>query len=135
MLADLSKGQVTQSPEGAFELGRNLATTPGKVVFEHGQRTPRTFYERVRLYGPGELWEMLAAAQVSPRPTGQLFERLAKETPQFSAEFLQSHPQSEKRAAHFLAAFDPREAYRPVLSGEQADALFDICRKPAGSSE
>ncbi len=34
MLDDISKGQVTQSPEGAFELGRNLATTPGKVIYE-----------------------------------------------------------------------------------------------------
>jgi polyhydroxyalkanoate synthase len=34
MLADISRGQVTQSPEGAFELGRNLATTPGKVIHE-----------------------------------------------------------------------------------------------------
>ena len=29
-----ASGQVTQSPEGAFELGRNLATTPGKVIYE-----------------------------------------------------------------------------------------------------
>ncbi|WP_255554565.1 PHA/PHB synthase family protein [Sphingomicrobium clamense] len=34
LLGDIAKGQITQSPEGAFELGRNLATTPGKVVFE-----------------------------------------------------------------------------------------------------
>jgi polyhydroxyalkanoate synthase len=34
MLADITRGQVTQSPEGAFELGRNLATTPGKVIYE-----------------------------------------------------------------------------------------------------
>ena len=34
MLGDITRGQVTQSPEGAFELGRNLATTPGKVVYE-----------------------------------------------------------------------------------------------------
>ena len=34
MLDDISKGQVTQSPEGAFELGRDLATTPGKVIYE-----------------------------------------------------------------------------------------------------
>jgi polyhydroxyalkanoate synthase len=34
MLADISRGRVTQSPEGAFELGRNLATTPGKVIYE-----------------------------------------------------------------------------------------------------
>ncbi len=34
MLTDISRGQVTQSPDGAFELGRNLATTPGKVIHE-----------------------------------------------------------------------------------------------------
>ena len=34
MLGDISRGQVTQSPEGAFELGRNLAVTPGKVIHE-----------------------------------------------------------------------------------------------------
>ncbi|HEY5458633.1 MAG TPA: class I poly(R)-hydroxyalkanoic acid synthase [Sphingomicrobium sp.] len=34
MLADITRGQVTQSPEGAFELGRNLAITPGKVIYE-----------------------------------------------------------------------------------------------------
>ncbi|HEU4499626.1 MAG TPA: class I poly(R)-hydroxyalkanoic acid synthase [Sphingomicrobium sp.] len=34
MLDDIAKGQVTQSPEGAFELGKDLATTPGKVIYE-----------------------------------------------------------------------------------------------------
>lgn len=34
MLSDISRGQVTQSPEGAFELGRNLAVSPGKVIHE-----------------------------------------------------------------------------------------------------
>jgi polyhydroxyalkanoate synthase len=34
MLGDISRGQVTHSPEGAFELGRNLATTSGKVIHE-----------------------------------------------------------------------------------------------------
>ena len=34
MLTDISRGQVTQSPDGAFELGRNLAVTPGKVIHE-----------------------------------------------------------------------------------------------------
>ena len=34
MLADVKAGQVTQSPVGAFEVGRNLAMTPGKVIHE-----------------------------------------------------------------------------------------------------
>ena len=32
MLADLSKGQLTHTDPNAFEVGRNLAMTPGKVV-------------------------------------------------------------------------------------------------------
>jgi polyhydroxyalkanoate synthase len=34
MLRDIASGQMTQSKPGAFELGRNLAMTPGKVVRE-----------------------------------------------------------------------------------------------------
>ena len=34
MIGDIQRGQMTQSPAEAFELGRNLATTPGKVIFE-----------------------------------------------------------------------------------------------------
>jgi polyhydroxyalkanoate synthase len=34
MLQDIAAGQMTQSKSGAFEVGRNLATTPGKVIKE-----------------------------------------------------------------------------------------------------
>ena len=34
MLADLAKGQLTQADPKAFELGRNIAATPGKVIRE-----------------------------------------------------------------------------------------------------
>lgn len=33
MLNDLSKGQLTHTDDEAFEVGRNLATTPGKVIY------------------------------------------------------------------------------------------------------
>ncbi len=47
MLADIGKGQLTHTPGDAFEVGRNLATTPGKVVhrtplYELIQYTPTT---------------------------------------------------------------------------------------------
>ena len=45
MLSDLSKGQLTQTDPDAFELGRNIAATPGKVI----KRTP--LYEIVQ-YAP-----------------------------------------------------------------------------------
>lgn len=45
MLADMNKGQLTHTQSEAFELGRNLATTPGKVI----KRTP--LYELIQ-YAP-----------------------------------------------------------------------------------
>ena len=42
MLKDIAAGQLTQTKPGAFEVGRNLATTPGKVI----KRTP--LYELIQ---------------------------------------------------------------------------------------
>ena len=47
MLKDIAAGQLTQTKQGVFEVGRNLATTPGKVVrqtplYQLIQYTPTT---------------------------------------------------------------------------------------------
>ena len=59
MFADMQKGHISQTDEAAFEVGRNVATTEGAVVFENQlfqliQYKPltRTVYERPLLIVP-----------------------------------------------------------------------------------
>ena len=59
MLADMGKGQLTHTDATAFELGRNLATTPGKVV----KRTP--LYEMIQ-YAPSTETVLAAPLVIFP---------------------------------------------------------------------
>ena len=77
---------------------------------------------------------MLKRAAISPRPTAQLFTRLAKQDgggKGYAVEFLESHPRTGTRAASFAAAFDSNARYRPALDKAQSAALFSACAKPA----
>ena len=59
MLTDLGKGQLTHTDGAAFELGRNLATTPGQVV----KRTP--LYELIQ-YAPATATVMATPLVIFP---------------------------------------------------------------------
>jgi predicted Zn-dependent protease len=78
---------------------------------------------------------MLRRAGISPRPTAALFQRLQKQAPAYSAEFLQSHPLSGRRAQRFAASFDPHATYRPGSRSQSGrriiQHLFERSRAPS----
>jgi hypothetical protein len=74
----------------------------------------------------------LKRAGIDPRPTADLFRRLAgdrKDAGNF--QWLESHPASGGRARLFAASYNPRVTYRPALSDVQASALYDACGQPS----
>lgn len=59
LLADLNRGRITMTDEGAFEVGRNLAATKGAVIYENElfqllqySPTTKTVFERPLLIVP-----------------------------------------------------------------------------------
>src|ERR1700736_3075679 len=47
LIDDLQKGRITRVDESAFEVGRNLATTPGSVVFRSDRNPICEPYRRI----------------------------------------------------------------------------------------
>ena len=129
-IAHVRRRHVTQSLIRELGIGALIRMFAGDLGTNAEQIVSLSYTRQNEAQADSDAIQMLRRAGISPMPTGALFQRLAKETPQFSAEFLQSHPSTGKRAAGFTAAFDKTATYRPALSRAQADALFDICRKP-----
>jgi Zn-dependent protease with chaperone function len=75
----------------------------------------------------------LAANDISPVPTAQFFERMAKESgdgKEGSAVvgWLASHPAARERAKAFRAAARKGDDYKPVLTKQEFDALKSMCK-------
>lgn len=73
----------------------------------------------------------LKRAQISPKPTAELFKRLSREAGEdstFALEFMQSHPLSRGRAEKFAASHVPNTLYLPALSAEDFKTLKTQCR-------
>jgi Zn-dependent protease with chaperone function len=131
-IAHVRRRHVTQSLIRELGIGALIRLFAGDLGTNAEQIVSLSYTRQNEAQADSDAIQMLKRADISPMPTGALFQRLAKESPQFSAEFLQSHPATGKRAASFAAAFDKGASYRPALTRAQADALFDICRKPRG---
>ena len=126
-VAHVRRRHVTEALIRELGIGALIRLFAGNVGANAEQIVSLSYTRENEAQADSDAIRMLKAADISPRPTAELFARLSKEVPQFSAEFLQSHPASDKRAHNFAASFDPRAKYQPALTRDQWDALFDIC--------
>ena len=129
-VAHVRRRHVTEALIRELGIGALIRLFAGNVGANAEQIVSLSYTRENEAQADSDAIAMLKRAGISPRPTADLFTRLSSEVPQFSAEFLQSHPLSAKRARSFAASFDSRATYRPALSRDQWDALFDICAKP-----
>lgn len=128
-IAHVRRRHVTEALLRELGIGAVIRLFAGSVGSNAEQIVALSYTRDNEAQADGDAIAMLRRAGISPRPTAKLFRQLQSEAPAYSAEFLESHPQSGKRAARFEASFVPGAAYRPALDRDQQDALFDICRK------
>jgi predicted Zn-dependent protease len=130
-VAHVRRRHVTEALIRELGIGAIIRLFAGDLGANAEQLVALSYTRENEAQADGDAIEMLRRANISPRPTADLFRRLDREAPAYSAEFLQSHPLSGKRAARFATSFDPKARYQPALSRDQSDALFDICTKAA----
>jgi Zn-dependent protease with chaperone function len=128
-VAHLRRRHVTEALIRELGIGAFIRLFAGNIGANAEQVIDLSYTRGNEAQADADAIAMLKRANISPKPTAELFERLSREAPAFSAEFLESHPSSSKRAANFAVSFDPRAHYQRALRQDQADALFDICRK------
>lgn len=131
-IAHVRRRHVTEALIRELGIGSLIRLFAGNLGANAEQLVALSYTRGNEAQADSDAITMLRVAAISPRPTAALFQRLAREQGEgvvTSAQFLQSHPLSRSRAAKFASSFDPRAGYRPALDRDQADALFDICRK------
>lgn len=129
-VAHVRRRHVTEALIRELGIGALIRMFAGNIGANAEQIVSLSYTRSNEAQADSDSIQMLRRANISPSPTAELFARLAKESPEFSAQFLNSHPLSSKRAQKFAASFDSHAHYQPALDETQADALFDICRKP-----
>ena len=126
-VAHVRRRHVTEALIRELGVGALIRLFAGNIGANADQLVSLSYTRSNEAQADSDSIEMLKRAAISPRPTAELFARLAKETPEFSAQFLNSHPLSSQRAQKFAASFDQHARYTPALSQTQAKALAEIC--------
>jgi len=133
-IAHVRRRHVTEALIRELGIGALIRLFAGNIGANAEQLVALSYTREAETEADTDAIAMLRRAGISPKPTAELFDRLAEgEGSGFGAEFLNSHPLTGGRAKRFRATFDSRARYRPALDQKQWDALFNVCSQVAPS--
>ena len=133
-VAHVKRRHVAEALIRELGIGALIRMMAGNIGANAEQLVALSYTRSNEAQADADAIQMLRRANISPKPTAALFERLAKEQAQHlpvSAQFLESHPLSAGRAERFAASFNPKAHYQSSLTRNQWNALLDMCRTGA----
>lgn len=134
-VAHVKRHHVTEALVRELGIGALIRLFAGNIGANAEQIVALSYTREDEAEADSDAIAMLKRADISPKPTAQLLSQLSKEQREgsgYGVEFLQSHPLTRDRAGKFAASFDGHAHYRPALSRDESDALFNICWKGPG---
>ena len=130
-IAHVRRRHVTQALIRELGIGALIRLFAGDIGASAQELVALSYTRENEAQADSDAIAMLRRANISPKPTGELFDRLARdsgEEPGFTGEFLESHPLSRNRAKRFADAEQKGASYVPALTDEQFRALKLMCR-------
>lgn len=130
-IAHVRRRHVTQALIRELGIGALIRLFAGDIGVNAQQLVALSYTRENEAEADGDAITMLQRAHVSPKPTGELFAHLAEEMdeePDFTGEFLQSHPLSRNRAKRFSSAEPKGATYQHALTDDELHTLKLMCR-------
>lgn len=129
-IAHVRRRHVTEALIRELGISAVISMVAGSTVSNAEQLLSLSYTRSHESEADGDAIATLNRAHISPKPTGDLFAKLARESgeqPGLTGEFLESHPLSGNRAKRFAQAEQKGASYAPALSAEQFQALKEMC--------
>ena len=132
-IAHIRRRHVTEALIRELGIGALIRTFAGGIGANAEQVVGLSFTRANEAQADDDAIATLRRVGIDPRPTADLFAKLAKQQgsdAKGAMQFLESHPGSKNRAGNFARSFDPKAHYRPALDLAGSKALMGACDTP-----
>ena len=130
-IAHVRRRHVTQALIRELGIGALIRLFAGDLGANAQQLVSLSYTRSNEVEADGDAIAALKRAGVDPRPTAELFRKLARDEDServATVEFLNSHPGTKGRADRFAASWQKGTAYSPVISAGAYKAMQTACK-------